>query len=71
MVHKTGGTIMANTINMTEGKPFPIIFKYFIPILCSSLLQQLYSIVDTIVVGKGINDLIIYLCHILFLAILI
>ena len=48
---------MANTINMTEGKPFPIIFKYFIPILCSSLLQQLYSIVDTIVVGKGINDM--------------
>lgn len=48
---------MAYTQNMTEGKPFPIIFRYFVPILCSCLLQQLYSIVDTIIVGKGIDDL--------------
>ncbi|MBR1931809.1 MAG: MATE family efflux transporter [Lachnospiraceae bacterium] len=48
---------MAYTQNMTEGKPFPIIFRYFVPILFSCLLQQLYSIVDTIVVGKGINDM--------------
>ena len=48
---------MAQTQNMTVGKPFPIIIKYFIPILCSCLLQQLYSIVDTIVVGKGIGDM--------------
>ncbi len=48
---------MAYTKNMTEGNPFPIIFAYFIPVLCSSLFQQLYSIVDTIIVGKGINDM--------------
>lgn len=48
---------MAYTKNMTEGKPFPIIFAYFIPILCSTIFQQLYSIVDTIVVGKGIDDM--------------
>lgn len=48
---------MAYTKNMTEGKPFPIIFAYFIPILCSSLFQQLYSIIDTIIVGKTINDM--------------
>ncbi len=48
---------MAYTKNMTEGKPFPIIFAYFIPVLCSTLFQQLYSIVDTIIVGKGINDM--------------
>lgn len=48
---------MAYTKNMTEGKPFPIIFAYFIPILCSSIFQQLYSMVDTIVVGKGIDDM--------------
>jgi len=52
-----GGRTLAYTQNMTEGKPFPIIFRYFIPILASSLLQQLYSIVDTIVVGKGIDDM--------------
>lgn len=48
---------MAYTKNMTEGKTFPIIFAYFIPILCSSIFQQLYSIVDTIIVSKGINDM--------------
>lgn len=48
---------MAYTKNMTEGKPFPIIFAYFIPVLCSTLFQQFYSIVDTIIVGKGINDM--------------
>ena len=44
---------MAYTKNMTEGKPFPIIFSYYIPILCSTVFQQLYSIVDTIIVSKG------------------
>lgn len=48
---------MAYTKNMTEGKPFPIIIAYFIPVLCSTLCQQLYSIIDTIVVGKGIDDM--------------
>lgn len=48
---------MAYTKNMTEGKPFQIIFAYFIPVLCSTLFQQLYSMVDAIVVGKGIDDL--------------
>lgn len=48
---------MAYTKNMTEGKPFPIIFAYYIPILCSTIFQQLYSIVDTIIVSKGIDDM--------------
>ncbi len=48
---------MAYTKNMTEGKPFPIIFAYFLPVLFSSLCQQLYSIIDTIIVGKGIDDM--------------
>lgn len=48
---------MAYTKNMTEGKPFPLIFSYFVPVLFSTICQQLYSIVDTIIVGKGINDM--------------
>ncbi len=48
---------MVYTKNMTEGKPFSVIFVYFIPILCSTLCQQLYSIIDTIIVGKGIDDM--------------
>lgn len=48
---------MAYTKNMTVGKPFPIIFGYFVPVLFSTIFQQLYSMVDTIVVGKGIDDM--------------
>lgn len=48
---------MAYTKNMTVGNPFPIIFAYFIPVLFSTLCQQLYNIIDTIIVGKGIGDM--------------
>ena len=48
---------MAYTKNMTEGNPFPIIFSYFIPILCSTLFQLFYNLVVTVIVGKGIDDM--------------
>ncbi|MCR4650432.1 MAG: MATE family efflux transporter [Lachnospiraceae bacterium] len=48
---------MASTRDMTEGRTFPIIFAFFIPVLGSTLCQQLYNIVDTIVVGKGVGDM--------------
>lgn len=48
---------MTKTKNMTNGKTFPIIFLYFVPVLFSTLFQQLYNFVDAIIVGKGIDDL--------------
>ncbi|MCB7318660.1 MATE family efflux transporter [Lacrimispora sp. 210928-DFI.3.58] len=38
--------------DMTEGSPFQLILAFFIPMLCGMLFQQLYSMVDTIIVGK-------------------
>lgn len=38
--------------NMTEGKPFRILLRFTIPLLLGYLLQQLYGMIDTIVVGK-------------------
>lgn len=38
--------------NMTEGKPFKILLRFTIPLLLGYLLQQLYGMIDTIVVGK-------------------
>lgn len=32
------------------------IIKYFFPLLLSNLLQQLYSFVDMVIIGKGLND---------------
>lgn len=45
-MEKNGGN------DLTTGSPFKVILKFCIPILLSSLLQQFYSMVDTIVVGQ-------------------
>lgn len=38
--------------DMTTGSPMKLILGFFIPMLFGLLLQQLYSMVDTIIVGK-------------------
>ena len=46
-----------DTINdMTEGKVSQKILAFFFPMLWTNLLQQLYSVADTAIVGKGIGD---------------
>lgn len=44
------------TQNMTEGRPFRILFTFFIPIFLGNLFQQAYSMVDSVIVGRGIGD---------------
>lgn len=43
------------TKDMTDGKPLKLILQFAIPLILGGLLQQLYSIVDTIVVGRLIS----------------
>ncbi len=45
--------------DMTIGNPFKILWTFSLPMLLSSLFQQLYNIVDSIVAGKfiGVNAL--------------
>ncbi len=45
--------------DMTIGNPFKILWTFSVPMLLSSLFQQLYNIVDSIVAGKfiGVNAL--------------
>lgn len=46
-----------DTINdMTEGKVSSKMLGFFFPMLLTNLLQQLYSVADTVIVGKGIGD---------------
>lgn len=47
------------TKDLTEGKPFPLIFKFALPLLLGNIFQQLYNIVDAVIVGKflGLNAL--------------
>lgn len=42
--------------DMTTGEPMRLIIQFFFPVFLGNLFQQLYSMVDTIVVGKGIGD---------------
>ena len=42
----------SKTRNMTEGHPLKLILQFAIPLLFGNLFQQLYSMVDTIIVGK-------------------
>ncbi len=51
---------MASRIkNMTEGKPSLLIFSFAMPLMVGNVFQQLYTVVDTMVVGKalGVNAL--------------
>lgn len=48
---------MANTqtLDMTRGKPLPILVRFALPLILGSLFQQLYSFVDTAIVGRCIS----------------
>ena len=46
---------MSETVDMTKGKPLPLILHFSLPMLAGNILQQLYNMVDTIVVGRGIG----------------
>lgn len=38
--------------NMTEGKPISLIVSFALPLMVGNVFQQLYTVVDTMVVGK-------------------
>lgn len=42
-------------LNMTEGNPTKLLLQFSIPMLIGNLFQQLYNLVDSIVVGKLIG----------------
>lgn len=48
--------IEQTTQNMTSGNSMKQIILFFLPLLWGNLFQQLYSLVDSIIVGKGISD---------------
>jgi putative MATE family efflux protein len=41
---------------MTSGKPLPIILRFSLPMVVGSVIQQLYSVVDMLVVGNVIGS---------------
>ena len=45
-----------NTLDMTKGNPLPILIKFALPLVLGSIFQQLYSFVDTAIVGRCISS---------------
>ena len=44
------------TLDMTRGNPMPLLIRFAIPLILGSLFQQLYSFVDTAIVGRCIGS---------------
>lgn len=42
-------------LNMTHGNPLPLLVKFAVPLMLGSLFQQLYSFVDTAIIGQCIG----------------
>lgn len=50
------GRFMASRIKiMTEGKPVSLIISFALPLMIGNVFQQLYTVVDTMVVGKALG----------------
>lgn len=47
---------MAQTYDLTKGNVPNIILKFFFPMFFTNMLQQIYMIADTAIVGKGLGD---------------
>ena len=41
--------------DMTGGKPLPLIISFALPLMVGNIFQQLYTVVDTMVVGKALG----------------
>lgn len=44
-----------HSVNMTEGHPLPILLTFAIPLFISNLFQQVYNMIDTMVVGQFVG----------------
>ena len=44
-----------HTLNMTTGKPMGLIVRFALPLMLANVFQQLYTVVDTAIVGKALG----------------
>ena len=45
----------AQTKTMTEGNPYILIFTFALPLMAGNVFQQLYTVVDTMIVGQALG----------------
>ena len=46
---------MGKTLNMTQGKPLGLLIRFALPLMLGNVFQQLYMVVDTAIVGRGVG----------------
>ncbi|MBQ8579513.1 MAG: MATE family efflux transporter [Oscillospiraceae bacterium] len=46
---------MSKNLNMTKGHPAGLLVRFALPLMFGNVFQQLYTVVDTAIVGKGIG----------------
>ena len=46
---------MSKTLNMTEGRPLRLLIRFALPLMFANMFQQLYTVVDTAIVGRGVS----------------
>lgn len=43
------------TRDMTQGKPAGIIVSFAIPLMLGNVFQQMYTVMDSVIVGRGVG----------------
>lgn len=43
------------TRDLTEGRPLPLLVSFSLPLMVGNVFQQMYTVVDTAVVGKALG----------------
>ena len=46
---------MGKTLNMTQGNPLKLLIRFSLPLMLGNVFQQLYTVVDTAIVGRGVG----------------
>lgn len=46
---------MSKNLNMTQGNPLKLLISFSLPLMFGNVFQQLYTVVDTAIVGKGVG----------------
>ena len=42
-------------LNMTQGNPLKLLFSFALPLMFGNIFQQLYTVVDTAIIGRGVG----------------
>ena len=53
---REGTASVTRTQDMTAGSPVRLILIFALPILAGNLLQQLYSLIDSLIIGQLLGD---------------